>query len=223
MRSSIRSRRVDPTVYPVEEKVGEDIVQRWIAELLRPLVARWLAERGQLAFVGADQFIYWKQHDAHCRVAPDVYVLPGIPPETHVPSWRIWESGIAPSFCVEIVSRDWRKDYCEAPDHYASVGATELVVFDPAWRERGDGLQWQVYRRLARRGFVRVEATNGDRVRVRTLGCWLRAVGDGTAFRLRLATGARGDDLVPTAEEAAREAERIARAAEARWSHRCKS
>ncbi|HEY2409983.1 MAG TPA: Uma2 family endonuclease, partial [Polyangiaceae bacterium] len=66
----------DPTIYPVMEKMGEDILHRWIVELLRPLVARWLESRGIQALVGADQFIYFKQHDPHQRISPDVYVLP---------------------------------------------------------------------------------------------------------------------------------------------------
>ena len=214
MRPAPRRAQVhDPTVYPVEEKVGEDTLQRLIVELLRPLVERWLAQRGVQALVGADQFIYWKQFDPHQRVAPDVYVLPGVPPGTYVSAWKTWESGIVPSFCFEVVSTDWRKDYAEALPRYEALGVIELVVFDPRFAERSDGRRWQVYRRLGRRGFVRVEATNADRVRSKVLGCWLRAVGDERAVRVRLATGARGDDLVPTPEEA-EEAERIAREAE---------
>jgi hypothetical protein len=71
--SSVAPAADDRTVYPVEERVGEDILQRWIVELLRPLLQRWFDERGQLALVGADQFIYFKQFDAHERVSPDVY------------------------------------------------------------------------------------------------------------------------------------------------------
>jgi hypothetical protein len=212
-----RARLHDPTVYPVEEKVGEDTLQRLIVELLRPLVERWLAQRGVQALVGADQFIYWKQFDPLQRVAPDVYVLPGVSPDTYVSAWKTWESGIVPSFCFEVVSGDWRKDYAEAPPRYDAIGIAELVVFDPRFAERSDGLRWQVYRRLARRGFVRVEATNADRVRSKVLGCWLRAVGDEREVRVRLAAGARGDELVPTAEEAerlGRKAERVAKEAE---------
>ncbi len=215
MRQSARTaRRSDPTVYSVEEKVGEDILQRWIVELLRPLLQRWLDQRGGEALVGADQFVYWKQHDPHKRVAPDLYVLPGVSPATHVRSWKTWETGIAPSFTLEIVSSDWEKDYSEAPPSHDSAGVGELAIFDPFWEERPRGLRWQVFRRLGKRGLVRVEATNRDRVRSKALGLWLRAVGDGRSTRIRIATGPRGDDLVPTAEEAerlAKEAERAAK------------
>ncbi len=103
VRRSARSARPhDPTVYPVEEKLGEDI-------------QRWLGQRRIEAFVGADQFVYWKQYDPHKRVAPDLYVLPDVSPTTWVRSWKTWETGIAPSFCLEIVSSDWEKDYTETP------------------------------------------------------------------------------------------------------------
>ena len=193
----------DPTVYPVEERVGEGILQRWIIELFRPLLGRWFAERGIVAFVGADQFIYFQQHDSTKRVAPDVYVLPGVAPDTDVTAWKIWDAGIAPSFALEVVSTDWEKDYAQAPGLYDQCGASELVIFDPWFkrRPRGEGLMFQIYRRLPRRGFVRVEVTNEYRVRSKILGCFLRAVGSGRTMRLRIGTGQTGELLFPTAEE----------------------
>jgi hypothetical protein len=207
----------DPTVYPVDEKLGEGMLQRWIAELLRPMVERWLRTRGAIAFVGADQFIYWRQYDAHRRVAPDVYVLPGVDPATRVDAWKVWQSGIRPSFAFEVVSQDWEKDYVVAPELYAELGAGELVLYDPDWHKRPDGRRWQVFRSMRKRPLVRIEDSTGDRVRSRALGCWLRAVGRGEAQRVRLATGPRGAVLLPTPDEAerhAREAEQRAREAE---------
>ncbi|WP_437285888.1 hypothetical protein [Sorangium sp. So ce406] len=37
-------RERDPTHYPVEKKMGEDSLQTWIVELLRPLIERWYRE-----------------------------------------------------------------------------------------------------------------------------------------------------------------------------------
>ena len=211
------SRVTDPTIYPVEEKMGEDILQRWIAELLRQLLERWFKHRGAPAFVGADQFIYYRQHAPTERIAPDVYVLPGLAPDTRVTSWKTWEKGIAPSFALEIVSSNWQKDYAEIPSRYAAAGVSELVIFDPEPARHADGLTWQLYRRVRNRPLSLVEVSQGDRVRSKTLGCFLRAVGKGEALRVRLATGAAGDELFPTGEEAertAKEAERAAKEAE---------
>ena len=164
MRVSAKaSKTFDPTIYPVEEKVGEDLLQRWIAELLRPLIERWLRQRGVTALVGADQFVYYRQHTPTLRVSPDIYVLPGLRPDTRITSWKTWEKGIVPSFALEIVSRDWEKDYVEAPEKYAAIGVPELLIFDPSPDRHPDGLAWQVFRRVKGRPLRRVGVSH-DRV-----------------------------------------------------------
>ena len=203
-------------MYPEEEKVGEESLQRFICELLRPLIARYLASKGMVAFTGADQFVYYRQHDAHARVAPDVYVLPGVRPGKRIRVWKTWVEGSAPSFALEVVSRDAQKDYVESPERYAQAGVAELIVFDPDCEDDRDRVRFQVYRRLPRRGFVRVLATNADRVASKSLGCHLVAVGVGEQQRLRLGVGKHGDELFPTEEEherAEKERERAARIA----------
>ncbi|MBI4517986.1 MAG: Uma2 family endonuclease [Deltaproteobacteria bacterium] len=206
--SSARRGLPDPTIYPEEERVGESMLQRWILELLRPLLAWWLNVRHErTAFVGADQFIYWRQYDSSARVAPDLYVLPGVDPLTAVRTWKLWLDRVVPSFALEIVSEAWEKDYMDAPVRYEAVGVPELVIFDPHFETHREGVRWQVYRRVGKRGLIRVEAANADRVRSKSLGCWLRAIGEGQKLRVRIAEGAMGDVLVPTAEERA-EAER---------------
>jgi hypothetical protein len=192
----------DPTVYPVSDDVGEDLLLRLIAEMLRPLLAAFLASRGVKALVGADQFIYWEQFEPTRTIAPDVYVLPGVAPEERVRSWKVWETGVVPSFALEIVSGDLQKD-TEAARRYEELGVGELVVFDPDFAQRRDSVRFRVHRRLARRGLVLIEATNADRVRSKALGCFLRSVGEGAATRLRVGLGPRGDELLPTETERA--------------------
>jgi len=218
MKTETARRRVlDPTIYPVEEKVGEEILQRLIMEFLRPLLQRWLDARGVKALVGADQYMYYRQHDSTARVAPDIYVLPGVASDTPVRVWKVWETGIVPSFGLEVVSLDRDKDYFEAPGRYDQLGTPEVIFFDPHYRVQRDRVRWQVYRRVGRRGLVCVEATQAERVRSKQLGCWFVAVGEGNATRVRIATGARGQEMVPTeaeVERAAKEAERAAKEAE---------
>ena len=195
--------------------------QRRIAELLRPLLEWWLNVcRKTVAFVGADQFIYWRQHNPRVAVSPDVYVIPGVPPDADPKAWLLWQHDVMPSIAIEVVSDDWEKDYREMPEKYGDLGIPELVIFDPKHDAHPEGVRWQVYRRVGKRGLVRVEVTNRDRVKSRTLRCWLRAVGSGQQLCLRIAEGATGDLLVPTAEEraaterSAKEAERTAKEAE---------
>jgi Uma2 family endonuclease len=210
----------DPTHYPIEDDVGEGLLQRLISELFRPLLARFLAERGERALVGADQLIYWVQHEPTTCVSPDVYVLPGVDPSLVPACWKTWETGVVPSFALEIVSRHGRgKDYERAPLRYAELGVGELVIFDPDFAGSAERIRWQVYRPMPGRGFVRVLRTNADRIRSSALRCWLVSSGEGASTRVRLATGEHGEDLVPTDAElaASRSAERARReAAEAR-------
>lgn len=44
--------------------MGEHELPRLIAELLRPMLARFLAERAVIAHAGADPFFYWEEGDA---------------------------------------------------------------------------------------------------------------------------------------------------------------
>jgi Uma2 family endonuclease len=214
-----RSRRTTvqtTTVYPVEEKMGEESLQRVIIELLRPLVERWLAHNRIKAFAGADQFIYFLEGDIRRRVAPDVYVLPGVRPGRRIKSWKTWEEQVIPSFALEVVSGDIDKDYIDAPDLYRQLGVKELVIFDPDFEESSERFRFQVYRQIARRGLVRVLVTDEDRVYSKTLKCHLRAIGAGETTRLRLATGPEGEALFPTEAEEERgnsERERAARIA----------
>jgi len=172
-------------------------------ELLRPTLARILAERGKVATVGADQFIYFREGDASRRIAPDVYVLPGVKPGTRIKSWKVWHEGFAPSFCFEVVSEDVRYDYEEKPILYGEMGTRELIVFDPESEGQPERYRWQVFRRVKGRGFVRVAISQADRVRSKELRLWLRHVGEGANMRVLPALGDDGDDLVQTAEERA--------------------
>ncbi|MFO0560057.1 MAG: Uma2 family endonuclease [Polyangiales bacterium] len=198
MSDEARSEERDACIYPESDHMGESMIQRLIAELLRPLLARFLAERGEVAFVGADQFFYWKRGDATQRVAPDVYVVPGQASEQAPASWLLWQHERGPSFALEVVGRDAAKDYEDAPSLYKSLGVDELVIFDPEPERRSDGVRWQVWRTVKRRGFVRVYASNADRAECASLGCWLRCVGEGAALRVRIATGPLGDELFAT-------------------------
>jgi hypothetical protein len=204
----------DPTFYPTEEKVGQDTLQMFILELLRPLVERWLALCGKPTFVGEDQFIYYERGKPKKVVAPDLYVLPRVQPGRRFQSWKVWQTGIVPSFALEVVSAaEPKKDDEEVVERYATLGVGELIIFDPDHEQGRERVRWQRYRKLKRRGFVKVESSNADRLRSQVLGCFLRVVGSGDAARVRLGTGPAGDELVPTATEAERAAKKKARAA----------
>lgn len=198
---------------PFENDIGENSLQRFISELLRPQIEAHLAGTIGPTFVGADQYVGWDPDDGEKVLSPDVYVLPGVAPGEEFDFWRVWQTTIIPSFALEIVSKRKKKDYTEVPPLYADLGVEELIIFDPRYKRRRVGFRFQIYRWVKERGFVRVEATNDDRVRSRVLKCWIRAVGEGRTLRLRVALDPAGDELAPTVEE---RAEAKVAAAEAR-------
>jgi hypothetical protein len=204
--------------YPASDDMGEHEIQRLIAELLRPMLARFLAEQQRVAHVGADQFIYWEEGKPGSRIAPDVYVLPGIDPDIAIRSWKVWETGVRPSFALEVVGDDITKDYEDGPALYDQLGVDELLVFDPhASATSRRRIRFQLFRRVGKRGLVRAFASQGDRVYAKTLGAFVRAIGRDDGVRLRLGLGKTGDTLYPTeaeAERAAKEVERTAKEVE---------
>jgi Uma2 family endonuclease len=196
-----RSDAPDPTIYPEEEQVPESTLHGVIAVLLQHLVARWLAARGERARVGRDQFIYWIQHHPRRAVAPDVYVLPGVDPDASPGAWKVWESGVVPSLAIEIVGRDVAKDYEIGPERYDELGVRELVIYDPDHTASPERARFQIWRR--QRGALVPQRTDEDRVKSTVLGAFLREVGVDGGRRIRIGTGPRGDELFPSAEEAA--------------------
>lgn len=206
----------DEVFYPDHDNMPESTLQRLMTELLRPLLARFLAERGSPLFVGADQFIYYIKGNPKAVVAPDVYVLPGIDPNAAPRCIKTWKTTTAPSFALEIMSEvNDLKDVQHAPQRHDELGTKELVVFDPYVDVESGRMRFRVYRRDEQGKLVVVLATNQDRIESQELRCFLRAVGEGAAMRLRVATGPSGEELVPTdAERARAEGERARAEAE---------
>jgi Putative restriction endonuclease len=207
----VAAKRIEAVYYPESDDMGEHELQRFIAELLRPLIARWLQRESRVARAGADTFFYFVEGDPRRYRAPDVYVIDGVSQDApEVGSWKTWE-GHRPSFALEIVGDDYKKDYRDAPADYDAMGVTEAVIFDPwATARSRKRVRWQVFRRSARKGLVCVESTMEDRVQSRSLGAWLRRVEVDGHVRLRVGSGERGEELVPTDAEVA-EAERTVR------------
>ncbi len=207
--------------YPdTDDNMGEDALHGMITELLRPLLQLFLTERAQRAagdtaepvYVGSDQFLYCVERNPKKRIAPDIYVIPGVSAESEPYSWFLWELKKPTSFALEIVGRNVEKDYKSSPAIYASTGVQELLVFDPEALEPRTSprarvrFRWQVWRTIAGHGWKCVEASNEDRVYSRSLQCWFRLVLVNDKQRIRVAIGPTGDELVPNELEREQEA-----------------
>ncbi len=150
MRSAAKELVPDPTHYPETDNMGEGELQRLLTELLRPMLARFLAERGVVAHVGANQFIYWMEHAPTRCIAPDIYVLGGIAQSRIEKVWKLWNEPVVPSFCMEIVSNDFEKGYVTVPNACDEMGVLEVVIFDPEANGHRERITWQVFRRKKR-------------------------------------------------------------------------
>lgn len=214
----------DPTFYPEEEKLGEDVVQTLVAEAFRPLLKRYVDELGVRAFVGADQLMYYVQGDPTACVSPDVYVMPGewlVNEVDRIGSWKKWECGVVPSFALEIMSlhNKKKKDDRKSPARHDALGTKELIVLDP-YADKAYGMRnhtrFRIFRRDAKDRLVLVETTNDPIVFSEVLDCHLRVVGRGNFQQLRIATGPNGETLFPTyAEAEAKRADDILKRADA--------
>lgn len=203
LRRAARER--DRTVYPVSEPLGEGIQHMRIVEMLRQLVERWVAERGIRALVGSDQFFYYEKRSNLARIAPDVYVLPGVDPRAEPEVFKKWVDRRVPSFAFESVSQNhWQKDYFDIVERYQALGVPEVIAFDPRRHEHDPELRirFRVFRRSGRR-LEQVVATDDDRVYSQALACYLVAVGPTESVRIRLGVGENGDELYPSTEELA--------------------
>jgi Uma2 family endonuclease len=169
---------------------------------LWPTVERRLRDLGRDWFVGTDQSMLLDPDDHRVGVRPDLYVLPGQPREPIDESWPAYLPGVpAPILAFEMVSRsNWGKDYHEAPQRYATLGTTELVLFDAgALTGRSPApnpVLLQVYRRTEEGTMRRVYAGPGPAFS-EVLQLWLVASSD----LLELSADEAGRERVMTPEE----------------------
>jgi Uma2 family endonuclease len=122
--------------YP--ESDGEPMAE---SELhLQEMVYVWegLADRFEAepdVFVGANMFLYFRKGDPTGVVAPDGFVVKGVP--KLLPGGRrrrkflLWEEGKAPCFILETTSQSTRRKDEEKKEIYAHLGVAEYFQFDP--------------------------------------------------------------------------------------------
>jgi Uma2 family endonuclease len=210
----------DGVVYPVCDKMGESSLQQFVNMWLVMLLRSYFAAAGRQAFVGSNQFFYYKRGDPRSAVSPDLYVIDGEDRSpTSVPSWKVWEhEGKVPALVLEVVSDEYRKDYADQLlERYQQLGVRELVRYDPGHGDRsGRSLLTHFVR--DENGRLIARPTLHDRVQSVVFGFWLVLQSD---KRIRLGLGPHGEALWPTdsekstAEAAARKEAEAARELEA--------
>jgi Uma2 family endonuclease len=132
------------TAIPLEDEAhypdsdGEPMAETEIH--LEEMVYAWQALKDRFAdepdvFVGADMFLYYRRGDPRAVVAPDGFVVKGVP--KRLPGNRqrrkylLWEEGQAPCFVLETTSESTRVKDREKKGVYQQLGVAEYFQFDP--------------------------------------------------------------------------------------------
>ena len=164
-------------------------------------------------YVSGDLFIYYGEGSPRARVAPDVFVVFGVPSHKR-PIYKLWEEGVVPAFVMEVASLGTsREDDGRKARLYERLGVPEYWQYDPTGEYLGLHLKG---RRLVEGAYVPqpvVESLDGTLLlQSESLGLDFRVKGEESHF-FDPATGKR---LLSRVEQLAahRAAESRAEAAE---------
>lgn len=145
-------------------------------------------------YIAGNLFIYPERGNPHLRFAPDAFVVFGVAKRRRR-TFRVWEEGAAPSFVLEVSSRQtWVEDAGNKKALCAALGVAEYVLYDP----EGDYLRPPLQMFRLRDGTYRpVRPGRGGSVASRTLGLRLFAEPKG---KLRLLDAGTGERLLRSDE-----------------------
>jgi Uma2 family endonuclease len=160
-------------------------------------------------YVAGNLFVYYREGEPTRVVAPDVFVVKGVP-KGNRRTYQVWNEEKGPDVVFELTSRGTqREDLGPKKGIYEMLKVKEYFIFDPLEEYLKPQL---VGFRLEKRGYQRIEETP---LVSQVLGLALRVEGE----MLRLVDPATGEKLLTTleAQEARRRAEALsAQEAEAR-------
>ena len=82
-------------------------------------------------YVAGDLFLYYEEGNPRAVVAPDVFVVLGVP-NHYRSSYMLWREPKAPDFVLEITSQSTRvQDQGTKRERYAVLGVQEYFQYDP--------------------------------------------------------------------------------------------
>jgi Uma2 family endonuclease len=82
-------------------------------------------------YVSGNMLLYYEK-GKRSSVAPDVFVVRGVPKEEERDVYLLWREGKAPCFVLEVTSKTTRdEDQISKKSRYAQLGVEEYFLFDP--------------------------------------------------------------------------------------------
>ncbi|MBI4768830.1 MAG: Uma2 family endonuclease [Chloroflexi bacterium] len=144
-------------------------------------------------YVGANMLMYYREDDPRRSVAPDVFVVFGVPGhERRV--WKVWEEGKGPDVVFEFTSRSTRdEDLGSKKGLYEWMGVREYFLFDPLGEYLKNRLQGHL---LTGDGFHPILPAGEKGLPSEYLGVYLRLAGD----ELQMFRRDSGERLLPPPE-----------------------
>ena len=135
-------------------------------------------------YVSGDLLIYYEEGNPRARVAPDVFVVFGVPGHKR-PVYKLWEEGEVPAFAMEVASAGtWREDEGRKAALYERLGIREYWQYDPTGEYLGLHLKGRHLVRGAYEPQPVVESLDGAvTLYSETLGLELRVMGEEMRFR----------------------------------------
>lgn len=122
----------DDTYYPSSdnEPMGENDVICWLMAASLDMLKRYFKDQDHI-YVSSNSFLYYVEGDPRQRVAPDLYVVKGVPSGQR-PNYKIWEEGVVPQVVFEFTTESSRyKDLGLKKGLYEVLGVKEYYLFDP--------------------------------------------------------------------------------------------
>ena len=172
------------------------------------------ADAGHGVYVAGNMFLYYERGNRAAVVAPDVFVVRGVPVHLR-DSYRLWREPKGPDFVLEVTSKSTSEtDLKDKRALYASLGVEEYFLYDPRGEYltpplRGYRLEGDRYRRL-----TGVNRLPGGRPSLHSAVLGLALRDERESQRLRLHDPATGRDLRTYRESETHAAQETA----ARWT-----
>ncbi|MFQ5615278.1 MAG: Uma2 family endonuclease [Anaerolineales bacterium] len=121
-----------PIYYPESdgEPMAESDLHRHVLIALLFALEEYYRTRAEV-YIAGDLLIYYEEGNPNVSVAPDVFVVFGIP-KGNREVYKLWEEGRAPAVVFEITSKSTRKrDLADKRMIYEELGVAEYFLFDP--------------------------------------------------------------------------------------------
>ena len=121
-------------VYPCSDgqPMGEsDLHIMCMLHVLEALKRHFEIRAREDVYVSANSFLYYERGNPRAVVAPDVFVVRGVPNHLR-DSYLLWKEPKGPDFALEVTSASTRReDERRKREVYAALGVQEYFLYDP--------------------------------------------------------------------------------------------